>query len=122
MKGRPRFLALLGMTVDWRSEAKCLSRGINCVLMCSTDLAERSALAQDRFELRIVVEHIRYSRMVTQTLLQIRDRASQSRLGKWIEEIKHHGLGREGEFSRIAANRFQGEALLRCASVLAEVI
>src|SRR5882757_2740579 len=90
--------------------------------MGSADLAERSALAQHMCQQRIVVEHIRRPRMVAQTLLQIRDRPSQSRLWKWIEEIEHDGLGREGELSRVAANCFEREALLRFASVLGEVL
>src|SRR5258708_9014164 len=73
-------------------------------------------------EQRIVVEHIHRSRMVTQTLVQIRHRPSQSRLWKWIEEIEHDRLGWKRELSRIAANCFQREALLRCASVLAEIL
>src|SRR5580658_68822 len=90
--------------------------------MCPSELAERNSLAQHMLQQRIVIEHMHRPRMLTQTLLQIRDHAPQPRFRKRIEEIEHDWFGGKSELSRVPTNRFQRKALLRFASVLAEII
>src|SRR5580704_294232 len=90
--------------------------------MRSTDLAKRSALAQHMLQQWIVIKHINNPRMFPQTLLQIRDHPPQPRLWKWIKKIHHRWFVRKRELSSIAAGRFQREALLRFASILADVL
>src|ERR1700674_5534483 len=69
----------------------------------------------------IVVEHIHRSRARLQTVLQIRDHPLQPRFWKWIEEIEQDWFGGKSELGRVCADRFQREALLRLASVLAQI-
>src|SRR5258708_15231500 len=71
---------------------------------------------------RIVVEHTHNPRMFSQTLLQIPNHAPQPRFRKRIEKIKDRWLERKRELSRIRADRFQREALLRFASILAQIL
>src|SRR6266436_3637660 len=70
----------------------------------------------------VVVEHIDGPRIRPQTLLQVRDHPLQPRLWKRIEQKEHHRLGGKRKLSRIRADRFQREALLRFASILAQIL
>src|SRR5271168_4342567 len=81
-----------------------------------------ATLAQHTLKQRVVVKHIHRSRILPKTLLQIRHRPPQPRLRKRVEQIEHGWLVRKSELSRIRADRFQREALLRFASVLTEVL
>src|ERR1700733_572039 len=90
--------------------------------MRPTDLAKPSAFVQHIIKQWIGVKHIYHPRMRPQTLLQIRHHPSQSRLRKRIKEIEHDRLRGKKELRCIRANRLQRKALLRFASVFAEVL
>src|ERR1700730_10961771 len=59
--------------------------------------------------------------MFPKTLFQICNHSLQPSFRKWIEEVEHRRLGRKRELSRVRANRFQRETLLRLASILLQI-
>src|ERR1035438_3154979 len=71
---------------------------------------------------RIVVEQINLPRTLPQTLLKIRNHASQAGLRKRIKEKQQSGFGGKRKLSRISADRFDREALLRLAVILVEIL
>src|SRR5208283_1251938 len=94
---------------------------VNRILMRSANFFQHAALGEHMLQQRIVIEHISLPRMLTQTLLHLRDHAPQPGLRKWIEEKQHDRLGRKGELSCIAANRLDRKTLLRLTPILRNV-
>src|ERR1700723_27151 len=106
-----------------RREARSHSaRNIDCILMCSSYLLKASTLGKYTLQKRIVVEHINFSRMHSQTLLQIRHHAPQSGLGKGIKEKQHDGLNRKSKLTRILANQLDRETALCLILIFAEIL
>src|ERR1700683_2644470 len=90
--------------------------------MSSVQFPQPGALTQHTLQQRIVVKHVYRPRTHPQTLLQIRDHSPQTRFSERIEEIEHHRLRGKSKLGRVGADRFQREALLCFASVLAQIL
>ena len=91
------------------------------ILMCPADLLQECAVMEDPLLRRIVVEHIHSSRMIRQTLLQVRQHSPQTRLREGIEQIEHDWIGREVKAGCVGTDRLQRRALLRFAVVPGDV-
>src|ERR1700722_12771590 len=57
---------------DGRGSYSDLSRGVDHILMRSRNSFQRGAFAQNMFQQGVVIDHIYFSRMLPQTILQIR--------------------------------------------------
>ena len=91
--------------------------GENRILMSPSDFSKRCALVDDMLEQRIVVEEIDRARVCAQTAFQVADHASQTGLGKRIEEIEDRRIGRERECGRVRPYGFQRKAPARLAVI-----
>lgn len=82
---------------------------------------ERCALAYYLFQQRIVVEHVNRARILLQTLLKIREHATQSGFGEWVEKIEQCGFSGEREGCGVRADGFQRETPLRFVPVFLQI-